>query len=144
MIRVQDIGELVYGGAVTLGAYLDDKRVTKGELVATAFWKKYSTWVYLGIGVAAVAMSAMGWMRKYESWAEHVSHGFIYALPGFALNMIRSMQDTPGVPIAGRGVAEAQALLNQRRSLGAGKTAWIPNVNNKVNYSVTSPTDILV
>jgi hypothetical protein len=152
MITKYDIGELAYGGAVTLGAYLDDKRVTKGTLVATAFWKKYSTWVYLGLGVAAVAMSAMGWMRKYETWAEHVSHGFIYALPGFALNMVRSMQTTPGAPIAGNAAAEAQRLMNARRAganrmLGAGQTNWIPNVpagNKNTAYSVVNDTEIMV
>lgn len=152
MLRVYDVGELVYGGAVTLGAYLDDKRVTKGEIVATAFWKKYSTYIFLGVGVIAMALSAFGWMRRYDAWFEHVSHGFIYGLPAFVLNMARSLETTPRAPIAGNAAAEAARLAALRRAaanrqLGSGKdTNWIPEVpaGARTDYDVVSKSEIMV
>ncbi|MDD5511973.1 MAG: hypothetical protein PHI12_14390, partial [Dehalococcoidales bacterium] len=65
MLKIQDTGELVYGGVVTLCDWLDDNRVKKGTLAANKIWKKYATWAFLGIGVAATLMSIFGAkMRK--------------------------------------------------------------------------------
>lgn len=125
MLRIEDTGELVYGGIVTATQWWDDKRIAAGTLAAGSFWKKYSTYAYLGIGIVALAMSAFGWMRRYSTWAEHISHGFIYALPGFARQVISSMGGTAGSAGAG-AVAQAQAILAARRAqaaaqLGAGR-----------------------
>lgn len=153
MLRVQDVGELAYGGAVTLGAYLDDKRVTKGEITSTEFWKKYSTWAYLGVGVLAMASSAMGWprVRGIEPWMENISHGFIYGLPSFALNVFRTSGSTPRVPISGDAAARANRVLKDRaaaRALGQGQgTHWIAEVPagaRSTNYRVVNDTEIMV
>lgn len=115
MLRIQDAGELAYGAAVTLTDYWDEKRIAQGTLVAGKLWKKYSTWTYLGIGGAATLMSAMGWMRRYETWEEHISHGFIYALPGFARQVMGSFGTASA---AGRNgaVAEANRILAAQRA----------------------------
>lgn len=120
MLRMQDTGELVYGGLVMGAEWWDDKRIKEGKLLATATWKKFSTWTYLGIGLVATLMSAFGWMRRYESWAENISHGFIFYLPIFTRDVINSM----GTTTTGRGgaVAEAHKILAQRAALNAGKS----------------------
>jgi hypothetical protein len=152
-LRTEDLGELIYGGLVTGAAYWDDDRIKKGTLASTKFWKRFSTYTYLVIGLGAFAMSAMRWMPRYAVWEEHITHGFIYGLPGFAVNMIRSFQTPPAGPLGGNAAAQAQRLVDQRRmaanrQLGAGRGAgWIANVpvsGRSTEYSVVSDNDILV
>lgn len=115
MIRVEDLGELGYGGVVTLTDWWDEKRIASGKLAANAMWKKYSTWSYLGIGLVATLMSAFGWMRRYDNWTENISHGFIYGLPGFVRTVIKST-GTAGRPASGAdAIAQANAILAARR-----------------------------
>lgn len=135
MLRTEDIGEIAYGGIVTATQWWDEKRITAGTLVAGHMWKKYSTYAYLGIGVIALGMSAFGWMRRYGTWAEHVSHGFLYALPGFAKDVITSMTAPAAAGSSAGAIAQANQILAARRAaalaLAGGRTTertYIPEM----------------
>ena len=127
MIRIEDFGELVYGGGVTLAEWWDNRRIDEGKITNRDFFMKASTYTYLGIGVVATMMSIFGWMPQWRLWAEHISHGFLYDLPRFGYNLSRS------IGAAGRkssesaaAVAEAQRILRQRTAanklLASGRT----------------------
>lgn len=119
-MRVEDIGELIYGGAVTGARKLDDSRIAKGKLTEADVLKKYETYTYLVPGIGATLMSALGWMKRYETWAEHVSHGFIYAFPGFLTDTIVSLRG--GTTSAKKAaVKEAQRILAANRALAPGR-----------------------
>jgi hypothetical protein len=118
MLKVQDTGELVYGGLVMGAQWWDEKRISEGKLLAKDVWKKYSTWSYLGIGLIATLMGVFGWMRRYESWTEKISTGFIFYLPIFARDVITNMSTTT----AGRGTNSA-AVAEANRILAAKKAA---------------------
>ena len=91
MIRIQDFGEIAYGGAVTLTEWWDNKRIDEGKIGAKDVFKKASFYTYLGVGLAATLMSVFGWMRRYERWSEHVSHGFLYDVPRFAYGLTKAL-----------------------------------------------------
>lgn len=120
MIRVQDIGEVVYGGAVTLTSWWDDRRVTAGKIANREVWKKVSFYTYLGIGLPATLMSAMGWWRRGQLWTEHVSHGFLYDMPRFIYNIVQAM----GTQSHGNqnAIRQANEILARQRALSAGRT----------------------
>ncbi|KKK85926.1 hypothetical protein LCGC14_2768360 [marine sediment metagenome] len=119
MFRVEDTGELFYGGLVTGAEFFDKKRVEDGKIADSDFWKKWSTYAYLGPGLGATMMSAFGWGRRWSVWAEHVSHGFLYALPGFLTNVVQSMQN--GSTDASAAVREAQRLINAKKGSSAAR-----------------------
>jgi len=114
-IRMQDLGEIGYGGAVTLTEWWDDRRIADGRIAKKDIWKKASFYTYLGIGLPATLISAMGWWRQMGLWAEHVSHGFLYDMPRFIYNVVQAM----GTESRGRtnsdAVRQAQEILNRRR-----------------------------
>lgn len=125
MLRMQDFGEIAFGGVVTLTEWWDDKRIDEGKIASNEVWKKASFWTYLGIGLTATLMSAMGWWKRQELWTEHISHGFLYDVPRFIYGVVKSMGAT-----AGRGgsksaaVREAQEIIARgqaARQLGAGR-----------------------
>lgn len=120
-IRVEDMGELAYGGLVTATRWWDEQRMADGKLTDKDILKKTSTYAYLIPGGVATIMSAFGTMRRYEVWLEHVSHGFMYGFPGWLVNVIQSMQGTAARSAA---VREAQRILSGETSkrLAAGKT----------------------
>ncbi len=120
-IRVEDMGELAYGGLVTASKWWDAQRMADGKLTEKDIHKKISTYAYLIPGGVATIMSAFGSMRRYEVWLEHVSHGFMYDFPGWLTNVIQSMQRTSSRSAA---VREAQRILagNTSGLLGAGDT----------------------
>jgi len=111
MIRIEDFGEIVYGGAVTVTEWWDNKRIEEGKLTKKDIFKKASFYTYLGIGLAATLSSVFGWMRRWERWSEHLSHGFMYDLPRFAYNLSKSMS------AAGRSSSESAAVLEAQRIL---------------------------
>ncbi|MBU1067610.1 hypothetical protein KKE60_07465 [Patescibacteria group bacterium] len=116
MIRIEDFGEIGYGGVVTLTEWWDNKRIDEGKIGTKDVFKKASFYTYLGVGLAATLMSVFGWMRRYERWSEHVSHGFLYDLPRFAYNLTKALGSSGK---RGRGsessaVQEAQRILNER------------------------------
>jgi len=120
MIRVEDVGEMAYGGAVTVAEWWDNKRIQEGKLASKDVLKKASFYTYLGMGLTATLMSVFGWMRRYTMWQEKVSAGFLYDLPRFAVNMTKTLGASGG----GRGadsaaVAEAKRL--QSRALAEGR-----------------------
>ncbi len=121
-IRVEDMGELAYGGLVTASKWWDAQRMVDGKLTDKDILKKFSTYAYLVPGGAATIMSAFGTWRRYETWLEHVSHGFMYDFPGWLVNVIQSMQGTSSRSAA---VREAQRILagNTSRELGSEQTS---------------------
>ncbi len=126
MIRIQDFGELVYGGAVTLADWWDNKRITEGRIGNADVLKKASFYTYLGVGLAATMMSVFGWMRRYERWSEHISHGFLYDVPRFAYNLSKTLGAGSSGGTGSAAVREAQRLMQTQKNqaaLGAGRTA---------------------
>lgn len=122
MIRVEDFGEVAYGGAVTFAEWWDNKRITDGKIGSKDVLKKASFYTYLGVGLTATLMSVFGWLPRYNRWAEHVSHGFLYDVPRFAFNLSKSLSS------GGRGggsksaaVQEAQRIINERKVLADGR-----------------------
>lgn len=130
MIRLEDIGELGYGGLVTGLTRWDARRVTEGKITEKDLVKKAGFWGYLVPGVGCLLANAFGWMRRWEPWTERVTHGFIYGAPGVVMNLVDIFKEA--APVGAKGgssaggsaaaVAEAQRLLAEARSrqLGAG------------------------
>lgn len=126
-IRIEDFGEIAYGGAVTLATWWDNKRIGEGKIGTKDVLKKASFYTYLGVGLVATLMSVFGWMRRYEVWAEKISTGFMYDLPRNAYEMSKSLS------AQGRGrtsdvaaVKEAQRILREQqtaRQLTEGRNA---------------------
>jgi len=119
MIRIEDFGEIVYGGAVTLTEWWDNKRIDEGKIGAKDVFKKASFYTYLGIGLAATLMSVFGWMRRYERWSEHVSHGFFYDLPRFAYGLTKALGTSGRRGSESSAVQEAKKILQERMSARA-------------------------
>jgi hypothetical protein len=119
-IKVQDIGEMAYGGVVTGAKFWDEQRMKDGKLTSNEVLKKFETYAYLVPGGAATIMSAFGMMRRQEQWLEHISHGFLYAFPGWLVDVVQSMQGTSSASAA---VREAQRIVATNKALNAGRTA---------------------
>lgn len=118
MIRIQDLGEVAYGGAVTLTTWWDNKRIVDGKITTKDVFKKASFYTYLGVGLVATLMSVFGWMRRYEVWAEKISTGFLYDLPRFAYDMSKTLSAAGGSLRTSESAAvrEAQRILQQRQA----------------------------
>ena len=114
MIRIEDFGEIGYGGLVTLTEWWDNKRIDEGKIGAKDVFKKASFYTYLGVGLAATLMSVFGWMRRYERWSEHVSHGFLYDVPRFAYNLTKALGSSGRKGSGSSAVQEAQRILNEK------------------------------
>jgi len=116
MIRIEDFGEISYGGIVTLTEWWDNKRIVEGKIGAADVFKKASFYTYLGVGLTATLMSVFGWMRRYERWQEHVSHGFFYDLPRFAYGLTKALGTTGqrGRGSESRAVDEANKILREK------------------------------
>lgn len=114
MITIEHAGPLVYGGAVTLAKWYDGKRA-----VTPTLWKSCATWTYLGIGIASLVATI--WWRKYQTWTDKLTSGFLFGLPGFIYDAAKTLNTTTGSQA--NAVAQAQQILAQRRAaaaLGAG------------------------
>jgi len=115
MIRIQDFGEVAYGGAVTLTSWWDNKRIEEGKIGTKDVFKKASFYTYLGVGLVATLMSVFGWMRRYEVWTEKISTGFLYDLPRFAYDMSKTLSSAGRARTSeSAAVREAQRILQQR------------------------------
>jgi len=127
MIRIEDFGEIGYGGLVTLTEWWDNKRIDEGKIGKGDVFKKASFYTYLGVGLAATLMSVFGWMRRYERWSEHVSHGFLYDVPRFAYNLTKALGAGGRKGSGSSAVNEAQKILERTRTKaltqGGGRTA---------------------
>lgn len=117
MLRVQDIGVIAYGGGVTLAEWWDNRRINAGKLTDKDVIKKASFYTYLAVGLLATLMSVFGWMRRYERWAETVSHGFMYDLPRFIMGLTKSL-GSGSQGSRGKG-ANSQAVLQAQRIMQA-------------------------
>lgn len=122
MIRIEDFGEVTYGGVVTLSEWWDNKRISEGKIGNKEVFKKASTYTYLGVGLTATLMSVFGWMRRWERWSEHVSHGFLYDMPRFAYNLSKAMSSGGRNQSQSAAIQQAQRILNQRQ-LASGREA---------------------
>lgn len=122
MIRMQDLGEIGYGGVVTLTNWWDQTRIEDGRLQKKEILKKASFWAYLGIGLPATLVSAFGWWRRGENWMEHISHGFLYGLPGFVFDMVQSLRATSaGAGTNSDAVRKASEILRRKQMELAGR-----------------------
>lgn len=123
MIKMQDLGELGYGGLVTLTQWWDDKRIEEGKITKKDVLKKASFYGYLLPGGLCTLTSAFGWVRALKPWDEHISHGFIYGFPGFIKDMVGAMRTERGAGSA--AVDEANRIVRQRQAaqkqIGAGQ-----------------------
>ncbi len=132
MIKMQDIGELGYGGLVTLSEWYDEKRIGEGKITKKDVLKKISTYAYVIPGGLCTLTSAFGWVRALKPWDEHISHGFIYDFPRFLKNIVGAMrEEAAGKHSSSAAVREANRILEQQRrsasrQLGAGRhtSAW--------------------
>ena len=114
MIRIEDFGEIAYGGVVTLTEWWDNKRIADGKITSKDVFKKASFYTYLGVGLTAPLISVFGWMKRWERWSEHVSHGFLYDLPRFAYTLSKSMTAESSRGAGSAAVKEAQRIIRQR------------------------------
>ena len=140
MIRIEDFGEVAYGGAVTLSEWWDNKRIEEGKLATKDVFKKASFYTYLGVGLVATLMSVFGWMRRYERWTEKVSTGFLYDLPRFAYNMSKTLSASG----RSRGsesaaVKEAQRILQQRSTQRQITEGQATNRSYQPEFEAVSP-----
>jgi len=133
-IRMQDLGEIVYGGAVTLTEWWDDRRITEGKIARKDILRKASFYTYLVVGLPATLCSAFGWWRRQETWMEHISHGFLYDVPRFIKNIVQDMGTQSKSSSA--AIQEAQKILRQRQ-LSSGKSTGVPGRSTGV--PVTTP-----
>ncbi len=125
-LRMEDAGELIYGGIVTGAEYWDAKRIAGGTLTNKEVWKKAGFWSYLVIGlVATVGPYVFGSLKRYSNWTDNLAHGFIYDLSRQTKNLIQSMGTTAGQRAGGNVVDQAAELIRQRaaaqRQLNAGR-----------------------
>lgn len=116
MIKMQDIGELGYGGLVTLSEWYDDKRIEEGKITKKDILKKISTYAYVLPGGLCTLTSAFGWIRALKPWDEHISHGFIYDFPRFLKNIVGAMKAEAGKGSSSAAVREAQRILERRKT----------------------------
>jgi hypothetical protein len=134
-LSVWDISEVAYGGVVTLADWWDSDRVKKAQIADKDVLKKAGFWTFAVLGLGATLMSAFGWWRKAAPVTERMSHGFLYAVPGFIYKTVQSLRATTGANTRGDAVAEAQRIIRQRQAAAAGR---------KTGYDVTDPSQILV
>jgi len=138
-MRVEDLGELAYGGLVKGAEEWDKKRITDGALTQKDVFKKFSTYAYVVPGGLATVLSAFGIWRQAETWAEHVSHGFIYDFPRFLVNVINDMRETTGSDVKSAAIKEAQKIIRDTKvkQLNAGQThrTYQPEFESSQKYA---------
>lgn len=138
-LRMQDLGEVAYGGAVTLADWWDQKRIVAGTLTEKAILKKAGFYTYLVIGLAAAVVNIAGWWRRGDMWTERLMHGFFYGLPGFIYVTAKNLQGTAVTHGRSDAVAQAQEILRQRRANEAARTR-----GGATNYEVQNEQELLV
>ncbi len=124
MLVMEDMGELVYGGAVTFAEWWDNKRIQEAKIANKDVFKKAGFYTYLVIGGFATMASAFGWLRRYDAWTTHISHGFIYDLPRFGYNTVQALKKTTAGTGDSAALQEAQRILREARAaraLGSGR-----------------------
>ena len=122
MIRIENIGAIAYGGAVTLTEWWDNKRIDEGKIAKKDVFKKASFYTYLGVGLVAMLASVFGWMPRLGRWTENISIGFLYDVPRFTYNLTQAMGAGSKSRSGSAAVQEAQRIL-QNRQLAAGRPA---------------------
>ena len=123
-IKVSDLGELGYGGLVTLTEWYDSSRIAKGTLEKKEILKKFSFYTYVVIGLGATVISFMNGLSEKKGkrgiapeWMEHISHGFIYDLPRQIFNNVQALKTPPGMSTTGadsNAVRQARAILEAK------------------------------
>jgi hypothetical protein len=115
-VRMEDLGELGYGGLVTLTEWWDDQRIADGKLTEKDFFKKASTYGYLVPGGICLVTSAFDLARPIKPWDEHISHGFIYDFPRFIRKAVKSFSEEGTAKSA--AVREAQRIARLHQETG--------------------------
>lgn len=125
MIRIESFGAFAFGGLQTAAEWWDNQRINEGKIATKDVFKKASFYTYLGVGLSATLVSVFGWMRRYERWAEPISHGFLYDMPRFAYSLSKSLGAASPRESNSAAVQEAQRIMNERRAkqLAEGKPA---------------------
>ena len=119
---MQDLGELGFGGLVTLTEWWDSKRIKDGSITNKEILKKAGFYTYLVIGLGATLATAFGWWSRQGRWMEHIAHGFIYDVPRQTVNMVTALKTT--TPIGGEPEAvkfAREALARKQRELAGNK-----------------------
>ena len=130
MIRVEDLSEVGYGGLVTGMEAWDAKRVQAGTLLPKDVVKSAKFWGYLGPGVAATVMQALG-KRQIEPITERVMHGFMYGLPSFVMQLVETLKPETSSRAGASAVAQARQILDQRNAgLAASRAAGLLGAGN--------------
>lgn len=118
---VQDLGELVYGGAVTGFRRYDQKRVDEGKIGKKDILKKVGFYTYLVPGLICTGATAFGWLRKWNPWTERMTHGFIYDIPNFTMSLVDAFKEEGAgslISEAERIAREAAARRSPRKPVG--------------------------
>lgn len=131
MIKMQDLGELGYGGLVTLTKWWDDKRIDEGKITEKDVLKKASFYGYLIPGGLCTLTSGFGWVRALKPWDEHISHGFIYGFPGFIRDLVGSLREAGGRGSSSAAVQEANRILRLSQGAGIGAEAILARASAK-------------
>ncbi|MDD5702754.1 MAG: hypothetical protein PHU23_11980, partial [Dehalococcoidales bacterium] len=96
-----------------------NKRITEAQVTSKDFFKLYANWTYLGIGIASLVATI--WWRRYQVWTDKLTSGFLFGLPGFIYDAVKSN----GTATGSRAVAEANRVLLAKqaaaRALNAGR-----------------------
>lgn len=117
MLRLEDIGELAYGGLVTGMTQWDKRRIEDGRIEARELLKKASFYSYLVPGLICTGATAFGWLRRWDAWNERIAHGFIYGFPGFVMELVNAFGG--GGVGASVAVREAERVLARKATTGA-------------------------
>jgi len=141
-LKIYDLGELGYGGLVTLTEWYDTKRIKAGTLEKKEILKKFSFYTYVVIGLGATVISFMNGLSEKKGrrgiapgWMEHISHGFIYDLPRQIFNNVEALLTPPGMSTTGadsNAVKQARAILEQKTRAAAHARAgdlYVPRNN---------------
>ena len=138
MFVVQDLSEVVYGGAVTFGEWWDSKRITEGKITDKDVLKKAGFHIYLWPGLIAAVANAMGAFRNRPGMPivmEKLSTAFLFFLPMEIYHAAKSLKAAGSNSLA---IREAQQILRQRQAINPAAAA------RRVSYDVQNPTEILV
>jgi hypothetical protein len=140
-IVIEDIGEVAYGGLVTLTEWWDTKRIAAGKIQKKELLKQAHFYTYIVIGLGATIVSAMHLWKGKDSWMEHISHGFMYDLPRQAFNAVQALKTPPGLSTTGAdssAVRQARAILEQKAREAAHMRA---NADQYLNSGNPQPLD---
>lgn len=123
MLKMEDVGELAYGGLVTGTQWWDEKRVDDGTIMKKEIFKKAGFYSYLIPGLFCTTSTAFGWLRRYDAWNERIAHGFIYDFPRFVKGLVDAFGEGATAGEKSAAIKEAEKLV---AAGSRSKVAWRP------------------